>query len=208
MRLPTLLNWMLLTVNVLTFAFLLCFSLMPPWPPPWNPSVRRAQADANVMGMDVFCARSPFAISVAKDFSGSGSFMFIRYGQPISLLTQPVEEENGGATSSAAMMLGHEVVISAKHSYSSGGACQVHALSLMRWIGGRNEQFVDENADGSYDTRHVRDLKTQTGCDYVFYEGDWQEVAEVVGYYRSRLVDGQVVSFDMESGKWCSVRDE
>ena len=48
MRLPTLLNWMLLTVNVLTFAFLLCFPCL------LATAIRiiRAalQADANVMG--------------------------------------------------------------------------------------------------------------------------------------------------------------
>jgi hypothetical protein len=157
--------------------------------------------------MDVFCARGPFAISVAKDFSDSGSFMFIRYGQPLSVFTRVVEED-GGATNSATMMLGDEVLISVEYSYSSSGVCQVHDLSLMRWIGERSEQFVDKKADGSYDILNVRDLKTQAGRDCVFYEGDWREVEEFIGHYRSRLVDGQVVSFDTESGKWRPVTDE
>ena len=52
--------------------------------------------------------------------------MFIRYGQPISLLTQPVEEENGGAAVGSDD--GVMVVISAEHSLFFGRR-PVHALS-------------------------------------------------------------------------------
>ena len=103
------------------------------------------------------------------------------------------------------MMLGHEVVITVEYSYSASGGCQVHDLFLMKWIDDRNEQFVDKKADGSYDILHISDPNTQADRDYVFYEGQWREVEEYVGYYRSRLVDGEEVMFDMESGKWLPV---
>ena len=84
MRLPTLLNWTILGFNSLLLVFLLlCVFVIDPGRLPWSPAVRRARVDADALGMDVYYARGPFAISVAKDFSNSGSFMFVRYGQPV-----------------------------------------------------------------------------------------------------------------------------
>jgi hypothetical protein len=209
MRPPTVLNWALLCLNALLLVFLLTVLLISPRSIPWNPSVRRAQLDAEVLGMEVYCARGPFSINVAKTFPRNESFWFQSYDQPVALVTDAAMGEESG-TRNVMLVLGEDFSVSMDYSnsmdcfYSPSSKCQIRNLML---INSQGESLTDFNVDGCFDLRRLPDTEAQTGRYCIYFGGEWCEVQDFLGEYHKRLVGGQEVIFDIESGQWRDVLD-
>jgi len=190
-------NASLACLNLLLFAFLLCG-----WSLPVGRSGATVRKDAAIMGMDVYSVRCPFAIFVDRDFPGSRGFTFCEYGPQLLLSAKDVDGNDAEERREVLVSLGADFSIG--FVYSLLNATKIEELVVTK----NNEGFIDINVDGFFDTRI-----TYAGIPAhheIWYEGKWREVVRGHGGrdYEMELRDGEVVSFDWESGRWRSRRHE
>lgn len=177
---------------------LLLIALATSWRQPTAPGSLPLEADADLLGMDLYSTKAPFAVFVAKEFPQDGSFHFLHYGQPLSVSVEKVEGDE--TRREATLYLGENFSISCKYSPDDAG--RVTEWLLMEDRDGLRDALFDYNADGFVDAWVVRDEERRASAHYVMYDGEWREVAETKGKCKKQLKGGQEVEFDMKSGQW------
>lgn len=202
------LNWLLLCFNVLLLVFLVFHWLLP-----LDRAVAEARKVAAILGMDVYCVRSPLAILVDKDFPGTDKFTLFHFGQPLIVSTTEDKAADGKDVESlreVCVALGADFSMTCVYSLVDG----IHVRELVLFK--KDETLFDLNADGVFDLRQPRDpnKKFEEKIPEIWYKGKWEKVVSsgFKGRYGKdgrRLVDsGETVSFDMKSGLWLSPTDK
>ncbi len=205
MRIGTALNWTFFCFNVLVLVLLLLMFANFQGIRVSSRDLPEAKNAAAEMGMDVFFAKDPFALFVAKRFPDDASFTFYRHGLGMMLSVDDIKGANERTTKDVLFSLGEEVSVSLHYSYSGADRftlhdLKIHDLMLNRNCGDQYEAIKDFNADGSYDIRSTWDMTRDIGSVYVFFDNEWQEVEDGAGEYEKKLVDGREVKFDMQIG--------
>lgn len=218
MKLRSVLNWTLLTVNGILFACLMTLA--------WNhrheifgsPFQRRVEDDAKKMGMNVYLAKFPFAVFTPVDSSSANHFALFRYDPPLVVSAESpkmvpdegVAGETNDARTTAMLHIGEEFSLIVDYAYSSSGGYRVHDVQVVRDVDDGRECFFDFGSDGTYDFhmfQMFQDGMYLASKHEVWFQSRWVEVKETMGRYRKRLADGQEVLFDVQLGKWRAVAD-
>jgi hypothetical protein len=206
MRLPTVLNWTLLCMN-LTFLAMLGVSwfLSTGWLRV-HPAARRAADSLAILNMDIYWAKGPFVLMVSKDYPQDESFAFFQvdeHGRHVALMTESTVGGDGVGSKEIMFWEGETSEVTLSYSVSYLQDRRQQDLRLSRTFDEkRSESFLDWGADGSYDRRSVRDHQAGKSYGYVFYGNDWQEIKEHVSKYHQILASGEEVIFDRDMGKW------
>jgi len=215
MRLRSVANWTLLCLNALLFLFLVAVSLLFVAWPRLDPAARLARKYARDISTafnveyEVYLAKDPFALLVPKHRPDPDTRWFTFFDSRecgLYLMVTPPDIEFGAATDSVLVGMGDDFAVSWDYSRTNGEA-NVDSVRLSRQSGALIEAFTDYKADGSYDVRQTRDEDRGVGCMYVWYDGAWQEIMDAQKdpnqkQFHKRLVTGQQVYFDDESGRW------
>jgi hypothetical protein len=205
MRCRYVVNGILCCCNTLLFLLLLVMFLGHRGELPWDPFIRKAESDAVKMGMDVWFAKFPFALFVARDSPKGESFTLLKYDPPVIFSADKIEGESIGTGKHSIMLhLGEDFSIVIHFSASEADISEIHELELVKDNERQRVALFDMNADGWPDFRIVRDKTLDTSQEYVSYERDWREVKDTIGKYEKKLVDGEEVVFDMQAGQWRS----
>jgi len=220
MRQRSILNWVLLSLNGMLFVFLLARSLLCQRDRALEPAAMRATARAMAayeeLGIsgDIYCAKGPFALVVAKNYPSNPSFDFFHYGLGINLsLDGLLHDKADGETHSVTLGLGNDFWFSVDFS-SSGRQPSIGSFMLSRRKNGVHEVLIDYNADGVFDVRQTTHEEENVRGTYVWYGGAWRAVAArspkdfQQTEYRMQIIDGERVYFDFESGKWMPIAKE
>jgi hypothetical protein len=208
MRIPSFLNWILLCANTLLLALLLWGSLFRPEHQRLNLDPRPLPNDIAMLGMDVYYEKNPFVLLVGKDFPRNESFVLAQRGRPLYFSAEDGDTPDGEERKQATVGLGADFSLSCGYSLHGDGA-DIHHLMLCHRNKGVEEALFDLNADGVFDTHHIRDEKRHVSHVYVLYQGAWREIFGAdkdpkQDQYHKQLVDGQRVVFDKNRGCWLS----
>jgi hypothetical protein len=199
MRLPTtVLNWILLGINMFMFVLLVTILLAFPAWLRWKVSTHRL-LDGPILGMEVCHEMGPFVLLTGKDFPCDESFQLRQRCQPlnpsISVLDGKFFAARKAATKHVSMDVGPDFSVSCECSLADSGV-DIYDLTLSHK--GKDIRLTDLNVDGVFDVRQTRDGV----C--VWYQGVWREVDKdpKQDLLHKRLLDGVQVSFDTHSGLW------
>ena len=216
MRLPSVLNWTLLCINVIVFLLLLVMSFAYPGWVRSMPAAHPLRDNGSVLGMEVYYEIGPFVLLTGKDFPDDKSFQLRQRFPPLnpsmSVLDGKYFAARNEATKHVSMDMGADFSVSCDCSVA-GGNVDISNLTLGHQRKGLHETLTDLNVDGVFDVRQTRDGEQGKGRMYVWHKGAWHEV---VGFdkdpkqdeYHKRLVDDTRVSFDKTSGRWVSSTNE
>lgn len=212
MRLRNTMNWALLCLNGVLFVFLLFKFLDYQDNFSGGPVRQRVEKDAVTMQMKSYCVRWPFAMFVAKGFPHDDSFALIAYLDGLSLSSgKPMllseDEAHVASTDRKQLMLtlGRNFTVDLEYSSPRPTVFRIHEITVSSESENGNISFyTDENADGSYDYKLVRDTKKRVSHSYVFHDRGWCQVKDTINRHHKILMDGKDVIFDQERGLWRS----
>ncbi len=155
----------------------------------------RTLASSEVLGMEVYCARDPFAVFVHPDKPPSDGFLFEAFDAQFSVTESPEDESDYGAGArDVQLTLGESFSIACVFRPALAG--DVRELKLMLSDYG----LIDFNVDGQWDIRIWYPPKTRVE---VLLQGEWRGVTLKDGTQnRRRLLSGGMVVFDREGGEW------
>ena len=190
-----LLNTIFLCVNIICVAPRICH-----WLIPLTRSAPQAFRDAEKLNMDLYFAKTPFALLVAKTFPQENTFTFIDYGHRLLMSGEDADgdDDHGAARRKATITFG---TASMSCYYSLDKGIRMNELEFAT----ETQIITDLNADGFYDMRIPLDRK---GILQVWYNDKWQDViGGEGGKYQRHLRNDGVVDFDMQSGIWLSPTD-
>lgn len=215
MRFRSIANWVLLCLNCVFFVLLLVFSLVYEHDGAIDPEAMRAAErglavyeEGDIL-RDVYCAKGPFALWVAKDFPSDQAFDFFQYALGLSLsLDSPLPpDEDDGETHSLALELGDDFWFTVNFC-PAGRYPEVRSFALYQTRGDVLVTLRDNNADGVFDMRQTMDEVKGVSRTNVWYHGTWRAVAPRSSEefqqteYRRQLVDGERVYFNLQTGEW------
>ena len=163
-----------------------------------NQSITKALKDAEIIGMDVYFVKSPFALLVDHDFPTKETFTLFDYGRSLIIKN----DDKGADRKEVTIVLGIDFSMSCIYSLSNG--IKVNELKLSK----KNETLFDLNADGYFDMRVSLPPNKRTD---ILYKGKWQEVIpgdnNEWSKYKKKLKGGEIVFFDMQRGQWIPQSD-
>jgi hypothetical protein len=196
-RLPFILNWILLGSNAV-----LLVALAWSWLSAKGPT-EKARASAQLLGMDIYAAKGPFAIFVDKDFPRRYEFTMHDYSRPLVVnVTELDREAHNNPRMSAQIVADPDVAISCDYTLvDDHGSYRalIDNVSLQTKTAG----FDDMNVDGHFDSRvnHEADLMHR---QQIWYDGEWRDVvpAAYESQYERRLCEVGEVVFDRKTGRW------
>ncbi len=210
-RIVAIVNRFSLVLNSVLFVFLIVLCLGPGGCLGRARTARLAQADARTLGQGVYVARPPFVILVSKDFPRDDSFTMLHHAAPV-FVQGTNESADGLKLKEVALGVGEGFSVSCRYSLPSGEP-DVREIMLIRTRKDVSVALTDFNGDGMSDFRQTRDLKNKVSRAFVWYEGEWRQIRDAQEdpsqeRYRKRLLGGQRVSFDAESGKWVAEKPQ
>jgi hypothetical protein len=212
-RLPTILNWTLLFVNIMVLMVLLMLLLAPPSWMEFHSAPRRISEDQTALGMELYWEKGPFCLLAHRDFPETNCFSLIQKDGGASFSVDDLRnnawaiDSGTGATDSASIYVGEHFSLSCEYS-GTGQGMQVAQFSVHLQKDALVQSLVDLNADGIFDMRTRRkEERMSDGHLEVRYDGDWRQVMggdkdTEQNLYRKTLLDGTRVVFDKPTGKW------
>jgi hypothetical protein len=203
-RVQTFVNIGLLCGNALVFVVLLRSWLISE-----GREMSQARKDAENLGMDIYFAKDPFAIFVAKTFPQTHTFKVFDYPNLLIMNGSAIQDDrHDAATEEAEIILGPDFSITCRYSLSNiDGARKPRIHEVLLSI--NEDAFYDLNADGSYDLRILHDSERGSHSHEIWYDGQWRGVIAKgqSSTYERELPAIGVVTFDRETGRWTSVKE-
>jgi hypothetical protein len=172
--------------------------------------MRRVHEEANVIDMNVYFAKGPFAILVDKAFPQQHSFSFGDSSQQLTAQGYPIEsDDDSKATRTAMLVVDRDIAVSCEYWIEEAhGGPESHVESIM--LQTDRKGVWDLNVDGIFDQQLVTDAESGKHSEQIWYDGQWQQVLPHgdVPRYERELPEVGLVTFDKESGRWTSATDK